>query len=520
MGVLRPGDNDLKTRYPEIAKEWHPTKNGELTPEDVPYGSSQMVWWLCPAGHSYDMPVKKRTQRGFNCPICSGHRTVAGINDFATVYPEIAKEWHPTKNGDKTPDMFSSKNGYRAWWICKFGHEWNATIHDRTSGTGCPECQNRYATSFQEQAVFYYVKQLCLDAENRYKGLFDNGMEFDIFIPSRKVAIEFDGAYWHKSEESHKKERIKYSVCQKNGVFLIRIKEETGKEWRDVADVIYYLKPGDEDQLQNIIQGIIDTLDPVSSPWTRKTVNKYHSDLIVDLKKDKNAILEYLKEIPNSLAVLRPDLVKEWHPTKNGKLTPDMFGVNSNEYVWWKCRKCGHEWKTMIIARGGKKNSGCPECAKIEKGKTFTKNKAIERGSLADKKPELLVQWAYHLNIVLPTEIAVNYNKKVWWRCDVCGHEWEASPNNRSKGVGCPCCSGRVPKIGVNDLKTVNPDLTKEWDYSKNEKGPEQYKPNSGKTVWWICDCCGHNWEAEIRSRNKGSKCPECKKRRKQGRDY
>lgn len=520
MGVLRPGDNDLKTRYPEIAKEWHPTKNGELTPEDVPYGSSQMVWWLCPAGHPYDMPVKKRTQRGFNCPICSGHRTVAGINDFATVYPEIAKEWHPTKNGDKTPDMFSSKNGYRAWWICKFGHEWNATIHDRTSGTGCPECQNRYATSFQEQAVFYYVKQLCLDAENRYKGLFDNGMEFDIFIPSRKVAIEFDGAYWHKSEESHKKERIKYSVCQKNGVFLIRIKEETGKEWRDVADVIYYLKPGDEDQLQNIIQGIIDTLDPVSSPWTRKTVNKYHSDLIVDLKKDKNAILEYLKEIPNSLAVLRPDLVKEWHPTKNGKLTPDMFGVNSNEYVWWKCRKCGHEWKTMIIARGGKKNSGCPECAKIEKGKTFTKNKAIERGSLADKKPELLVQWAYDLNIVLPTEIAVNYNKKVWWRCDVCGHEWEASPNNRSKGVGCPCCSGRVPKIGVNDLKTVNPDLAKEWDYSKNEKGPEQYKPNSGKTVWWICDCCGHNWEAEIRSRNKGSKCPECKKRRKQGRDY
>jgi rubrerythrin len=510
MGKVRLGDNDLKTRYPIIAKEWHPSKNGELKPEDVSYGSKKMVWWLCPKGHVYDMAVCKRTLRGSNCPICSGHRTESGTNDFATVYQEIAKEWHPTKNGDKTPDMFSSKNGYRAWWVCRYGHEWQATIHDRTSGTECPECKNRYTTSYPEQALFYYVKQLCPDAENRYKNLFDNGMEFDVYIPSRKVAIEFDGAYWHKSEESHKKERYKYSVCQKHGIFLFRIKEETGIEWRDVADVIYYLKPRDEEKLQNIIQGIIDTLDPVSNPWTKKNINKYHSDLIVNLKRDKSAILEYLKNIPNSLVVLRPDLVQEWHPTKNGKLTPDLFGINSNESAWWRCKKCGHEWKTLIIHRAGKRNSGCPECAKTKKGETFTKNKAIERGSLAEKKPELLKQWAYDLNKVLPTEIAVNYNKKAWWRCDICGYEWESSPNNRNKNVGCPCCSGRVPKIGENDLKTVNPDLAKEWDYSRNEKGPEEYKPNSGKKAWWICGSCGHSWEAEIRSRNRGHGCPEC----------
>ena len=509
MGVETKNDNP-KTRYCELRKEWHPTMNGDLKPEDVPYSSHKRVWWLCPAGHSYDMAVNKRTQRGFNCPICSGHRTVAGINDFATKYEEIAKEWHPTKNGDKTPDMFSSKNGYRAWWICKYGHEWEATIHDRASGTGCPECKNRYATSYPEQALFYYVKQLCPDAVNRCKDLFDNGMEFDIYIPSRKVAIEFDGAYWHKSEESHRKERYKYSVCQEKGVFLIRIKEETGVEWKDVANVIYYVKPRDEEKFQNIIQGIIDTLDPDSSPWTRKKCNKYHSDLTVDLKKDKIAILEYLKDIPNSLAKLRKDLVREWHPTKNGKLTPDLFGINSNEDAWWKCNGCGYEWKAKIIARAGKRNSGCPECAKIKKGKTFSKHKVLERGSLAEHNPPFLSQWAYAKNDIKPTEITLKYNKNVWWRCGVCGHEWEASPNNRSKGIGCPCCSGRVPKIGENDLKSSNPDLAKEWDSSKNEKGPEQYKPNSGKKAWWICGNCGNNWEAEIRSRNKGAGCPEC----------
>ncbi|MCR5606751.1 MAG: hypothetical protein K6F69_08050 [Treponema sp.] len=507
------GVNDLASKFPDIAKEWHPAKNVEMKPTDISYGSEKRVWWLCPEGHDYDMPVVKRTLRGFNCPICSGHRTVAGINDFATLYPDIAKEWHPTKNGNKTPDMFSANNGFRAWWLCKYGHEWDATIHDRASGTGCPFCKNRYSTSFPEQTLFYYIKQLCPDALNRYKDLFDNNMEFDIYIPSRKVAIEFDGGYWHNSEDIHKKETYKYSVCQRNGIYLIRIKEENDTEWSDVANLVYYLRKKDNKQLQNIIQGIIDSLDPESAPLTRKNYFKYHSDLIVDLERDRKIILEYLKQIPDSIAEKRPDLVKEWHPIKNGNLTPDLFGVNSNERVWWQCLECGHEWATTIIHRAGKCNSGCPECAKIKRGKQSSKNKAVERGSLAERHPELLKQWSYDKNVVNPTEITLNYNKKVWWKCDTCEYEWQAYQNNRNRGSGCPCCSGRVPKIGENDLKTINPELASEWDYSKNVEGPEQYLPNSGKKVWWKCKDCGNGWEAIIKNRNKGAGCPICRKK-------
>lgn len=515
---VMPGVTDLMTKNPEIAQEWHPTKNGSLMAKDVSYGSKKKVWWICPKGHEYEQYVCKRTLRGMNCPICSGHKTVKGINDFQTVYPEIAKEWNYEKNGDKEPHMFSPKNGFSAWWICKYGHEWKATIHDRASGTGCPICKNRYSSSFPEQAIYYYVRQICPDAENRFKGLLGNNMEFDIYIPSRKIAIEFDGAYWHNSETSHEKEASKYSFCRTNGIYLIRVKEENKSEWRDVADVIYYLKKKDNEQLQNIIQGIIDTLDPESNQWTRKKVGKYHSNLVVDLKRDKQEILSYLKAIPNSLEELRPDLIAEWNYKRNGKLTPDLFGINSNEKVWWKCENCGHEWKTTIISRAGKRNAGCPECAKIRKGQTFSKNKALERGSLADRMPELLKQWNYDRNEVDPKEIALNYNKKVWWKCDKCNYEWKSSPNNRSKGVGCPCCAGRVPMIGVNDLKTINPDLCEEWDYKKNEKGPEEYLPNSGKKVWWKCGKCGHEWFAVIRSRNREHGCPNCAamKRRKQ----
>ena len=508
------GLNDLRTKYPEVAVEWHPTKNGLLTPDQVSYASKRKVWWLCPAGHEYDQFIDKRTIRGGKCPICSGHRTVKGINDFETVFPEIAREWHPNKNGDKKPCMYSAKNGYKAWWKCKYNHEWQATIHDRSSGRGCPFCKTRYSSSFPEQAIFFYVKKLCDDAQSRYKLRPASNTEFDIYIPSKKVAIEFDGAYWHDAADTHEKEISKFRVCENYGIYLIRVKEDTGKRWGDVANAVYYLQKKDLSQLQNIIQGIVDTLDSESNPLTRKRFGNNHSRIRVNLDKDRSEILEYLHQIPNSIVELRPDLIKDWAYDKNGNLTPGLFGINSNEKVWWRCHKCGHVWQTAIIHRAGKRNSGCPECSKIYRGKSFTRNKVIERGSLADNCPDLLLQWDYSKNTLNPTEITVKYNKPVWWRCPKCNHSWSSSPNNRSKGVGCPCCSGRVPQIGVNDLKTVNPTLAQEWNYDRNNgKRPEEYLPNSGKKVWWKCPECQYEWEAVIRERNKGGKkCPKCRR--------
>lgn len=68
---------------------------------------------------------------------------------------------------------------------------------------------------------------------------------------------------------------------------------------------------------------------------------------------------------------------------------------------------------------------------------------------------------------------------------------------------------------GVNDLATLHPKLVEKWAYSKNEKGPEQYLPNSGKKAWWICKRCGHSWEAVIRSRNIDHGCPKCNHKKK-----
>ena len=61
----------LLSEYPELLREWHPTKNGELKPDEVTHGSHKKVWWLCPNGHSYDSVIKSRTRKEKSgCPHC------------------------------------------------------------------------------------------------------------------------------------------------------------------------------------------------------------------------------------------------------------------------------------------------------------------------------------------------------------------------------------------------------------------------------------------------------------------
>ena len=340
-------------------------------------------------------------------------------------------------------------------------------------------------------------------------------MELDIYVPSIRFAVEFDGAMWHSSEGTHRKERLKYEICKENRVTLVRVKERTSREWNDVADAVYTIRKKNLSELQSVIQAILDSIDRESNMWTRSNPLCFHSSIVIDLERDANEIREYLTPIPNSLAELRPDLVEEWNVEKNGNLTSNMFGINSNDKVWWKCSKCGHEWQTSIIQRGGKRNSGCPECAKQRKGKSFTKRRVNERGSLANNNLTLAAEWHPTLNGDLtPNDITEKRFAPVWWKCSKCEHEWKVSPNSRSNGVGCPCCSGRVPKVGANDFKTLFPIIAEEWDYSKNgELRPEQFLPKSGKKVWWKCKTCGNEWETEIRLRTNGHGCRKCSRR-------
>ena len=84
-------NNSLAEVHPELVSEWS-EKNLPLTPDDITFGSNKKVWWKGTCGHEWQTSVKARSN-GEKCPICSGAREIAGINDLATLEPLLAKQW-------------------------------------------------------------------------------------------------------------------------------------------------------------------------------------------------------------------------------------------------------------------------------------------------------------------------------------------------------------------------------------------------------------------------------------------
>ena len=192
----------------------------------------------------------------------------------------------------------------------------------------------------------------------------------------------------------------------------------------------------------------------------------------------------------------------QWHPTKNGELTPDMFSKGSSRKVWW-VGECGHEWDALIYRRVFH-NAGCPYCA--------NKRVLIGFNDLATTHPDLAAQWHPTKNGELtPEMVLAGSNVKVCWLGE-CGHEWRTKLYERGKQHHtCPYCTNQRVLTGFNDLATTHPDLAKQWHPTKNgELTPETITSGSNRKVWWVGEC-GHEWRTDVRTRrDKGSGCRKC----------
>ena len=130
---------------PDLALQWHPDRNGMLTPSQVTPASNRKVWWQCPLGHASEASVSARTMNGSGCPYCAGKRVLPGFNDLATLDPDVAKQWHLTLNGSLTPEQVTAGSRRKIWWCCQQGHVWKAAVYSRTGAQhcGCPVCAGR-----------------------------------------------------------------------------------------------------------------------------------------------------------------------------------------------------------------------------------------------------------------------------------------------------------------------------------------------------------------------------------------
>lgn len=196
----------------------------------------------------------------------------------------------------------------------------------------------------------------------------------------------------------------------------------------------------------------------------------------------------------NDLATTHPDLATEalgWDPS--------TVQAGSKKNLAWKCAN-QHEWSARVSSRA-LQGSGCRQCGnrntKVPK-KSASARKILP--SVYDSSLELASE-AYGWD---PKDISIGSNRKMFWKCHK-GHIWEANVNSRSKGRGCPICSGKKIEFGINDLQTLDPKLASQalgWD-------PAGFAINSNKSVAWKCEE-SHVWVSRISSRSQGKGCPYC----------
>lgn len=339
--------NSLSKVHPELVPEWS-EKNLPLTPETITFGSNKKVWWKAACGHEWQTSVKARSN-GESCPICSGARVIAGINDLATIEPLLAKEW--SEKNDIQPTEVSIGSHKKVIWRCEKGHEWEASVKSRTiNRTGCPYCShNKVLAGFNDLASQY--PQIAAEWSERNLPL----------QPSMVTAFANSKVWWK---------------CK-----------DCGNEWYTLIST----RSG-------------GSKCPYCSGYT------------------------LLKGF-NDFATTNPELAEEWSD-KNYPLKPDEVNAKSRKNVWWHCKTCGNEWKSVVYART--KGTVCPVCAEREVLEGYN--------DLATTDAKILEEWDYEKNDILPTQVSRTSKKIVWWKCSL-GHSWRAKVDERAiLGEGCKAC--------------------------------------------------------------------------------
>ena len=286
--VLSEKENSLLLKKPEVCKYWNYDKNGLLTPDKVPAGSSKRVWWKCEHGHEWQSIISSRTSKS-DCPFCLNQKVLKGFNDIKTTNPDLMIEWDLSKNKIK-PEEVTSGSNRKVWWTCsKCGFEWNAIINSRVRGNGCPNCMKDKISKSQKEVGLKKYGSL----QKNYPNLLD---EWDY-----KKNKELDP---NKITSS-----AKYKVWWKCS--------KCGHEWN---------------------AWIADRTQGKGCPECGK------------IKMIQKRIANQI-DIKGSLYDNNIKLAKEWNYAKNKELNPKIVTPNSNKKVWWTCSKCGFEWEAIISSR-------------------------------------------------------------------------------------------------------------------------------------------------------------------------
>jgi hypothetical protein len=456
-------ENSLRNKHPQLAKEWHPIKNGDLTPENISKWSSKKVWWICSKGHEWEAYINNRTKRNDGCPYCSG-RYATEENCLLTLDPELASEWHPTKNGELTPKDMTIYSNKKVWWQCKQNptHEWDGVIGSRinskSDSKGCPFCAGKRASEENNLAIINPV----LTLEWHYQK--------NAPLTPQKVTPSSNKKVWWICPECHHEwqstinnrnsKRVNRGCPNCSFGFQTSFPEQA---------IIYYLNC--------IFPDLVNTyVLPFSK--RRTTVDIFIPSLQLALEYDGEYAHKNKKDrdirkskilMDNNITLIRirePNLPLLNYRDIDLIYRSDTYSYRSLETIIKEIAK--YILKNFTLSSVQIKKLDKLQSIDIETDSFSIEEKVRmvkEEGSLEQTHPLISKQWHLSLNgNMKPFHYTKNSSKRVWWICDK-GHEYQSRITDKSEE--CLVCTNKVVHFS-NCLVTTHPQLAKEWHPTKN----------------------------------------------------
>ena len=261
-------------------------------------------------------------------------------------------------------------------------------------------------------------------------------MECDIHIPHLKLAIEVDGAYWHRNSQT--RDRRKNQTLARHGIRVLRLREHP-LELLSRQDV-RFTHGKDSESLKALYRSVL-RLSSLNSD-ARTAVKRLLKAREFQGERLYRSLLTQISKPPpgRSLRDRWPKLCREWDSTANAPLHPEFVYERANISAAWVCLKnINHRWRAFVSNRTAKSATGCPYCA------TFGNKKVDATQSFAARYPNLIADWDIKRNRIAPTEVLPKSNKSFWWRCSLNSEHpgWRASVANRTRHPfpGCRKCS-------------------------------------------------------------------------------
>ena len=318
-------ENCLAAVNPKLANEVSP--DSEIKSTEVTAFSAKKLLWECEKGHEWEATVANRSN-GRGCPYCSSRKIILGFNDLATLNPKLAKEVSSnSKIKAIEATAFSHK---KLLWRCSKGHEWKATVSNRSNGNGCPYCSNK--------KILLGFNDLTTVNPELAKEVSPNSK-----IKATEVtASSFKKLFWR---------------CNK------------GHEWETTVDSRSRGNDCPYCSNRKILQGF------------------------------------------NDLSTLNPELAKEVSP--DSKIKATEVTAFSNKKLLWICVR-GHEWEATVDKRS--QGRGCPKCSgsKMEENLAELIRTLLPENTRILRNDRKLIK-PYELDILIPDfNLAFEFNGDYW----------------------------------------------------------------------------------------------------------